>query len=189
MELRPIRTLAAGGAGAALTYFLDPAQGRRRRHVARDRALAAGRRALRRAERRRRYAASLARGRAQRTEAALRNGHHAYDDATLAHKVESEIFRPADAPKGAVSVNAHDGVVELRGQLERPEQIERLVAAAAAVEGVARVESLLHLPGEPPRHAPPSDPDEVRRRAAEPIERSGFAGNPATSRAHAPESD
>ena len=38
-----------------------------------------------------------------------------YDDATLAHKVETELFRPADAPKSQVSVNVNDGVVELRG--------------------------------------------------------------------------
>jgi hypothetical protein len=183
MQLRPIRTLAAGVAGAALAYFLDPAQGRRRRHVLRDRTLAIGRRSARRAARRRHYAASLARGKLQRTEAALRNGRHEYDDVTLAHKVETEIFRPADAPKGSVSVNAHDGVVELRGQLERQEEIERLVQAAAAVEGVARVENLLHTPGQPARHAPVSEPDEVRRRAAEPLERSNFAGNPATTRA------
>ena len=43
-------------------------------------------------------------------------GGRDYDDATLAHKVETELFRPADAPKGQVSVNVNDGVVELRGE-------------------------------------------------------------------------
>jgi hypothetical protein len=40
---------------------------------------------------------------------------------TLARGVESEIFRPADAPKGKVSVNVAHGVVELRGEV-LPEQ-------------------------------------------------------------------
>ena len=38
---------------------------------------------------------------------------------TLARKVESEIFRAADAPKGAVSVNAENGVVFLRGEVDK----------------------------------------------------------------------
>ena len=48
------------------------------------------------------------------------------DDITLAHKVETEIFRPADAPKGTVNVNAVDGVVFLRGVAPSPEQIAEL---------------------------------------------------------------
>lgn len=79
-----------------------------------------------------------------------------YDDVTLARKVESEIFRPADAPKGEVNVAAHDGVVELRGIVRRAEQIDELVSKAADVKGVERVENLLHLPGTPARHADPA---------------------------------
>jgi hypothetical protein len=54
-----------------------------------------------------------------------------YDDATLAHKVETELFRPADAPKGQVSVNVNDGVVELRGELPDQRQIDELARAPA----------------------------------------------------------
>lgn len=95
----------------------------------------------------------------------VKHRSHDYDDATLARKVESEIFRPADAPKGDVDVNAYDGTVELRGVVSAPEQIDALVEAAAHVDGVIRVENLLHLRGTPPRHAPPSDPAAVRARA------------------------
>ena len=45
-----------------------------------------------------------------------------------------------------MSVNAESGIVYLRGRLENDDEIHRLVKAAAAVEGVDRVESLLHTP-------------------------------------------
>jgi len=89
-----------------------------------------------------------------------------YDDVTLARKVETEIFRPADAPKGHVDVNAVDGVVELRGEVKHPEDIVALGSAAAKVSGVREVHNLLHTAGSPPKHSPISTPDEVRARAA-----------------------
>jgi len=72
-----------------------------------------------------------------------------YDDVTLARKVESEIFRDADAPKGDVLVNAEQGVVFLRGQVKNPDQIKELEKAAQSVDGVKGVETLLHTPGTP----------------------------------------
>jgi hypothetical protein len=166
---RPARTrgraLGAGLTGAALAYLFDPQSGRRRRHVLRDRALSVGRRGARRTARRVEYAAGTAIGRGKGAVADIASREREYDDATLARKVESEIFRPADAPKGSVSVNVQYGVVELRGAVEPSEQAERLGAAAAAVDGVKRVENLLHTPGSPPKHSPPSSPAEVRERA------------------------
>ena len=116
------RSVAAGfGIGAALAYVLDPAEGKRRRDILRGRSLQPFKRARRRAT---------------------------LDDVTLARKVETEIFRDPDAPKGRVSVNTEHGVVFLRGELE-PEQIRHLVAATERVHGVERVENLLHPPGAP----------------------------------------
>src|SRR3954451_17613185 len=74
-----------------------------------------------------------------------RTARAAPNDVTLTRKVESIIFRPADAPKGHGSVNTEHGVVFLRGQVESPDQIRRLVDDAAAVDGVTAVENLLHL--------------------------------------------
>jgi hypothetical protein len=88
-----------------------------------------------------------------------------YDDVALARKVESEILRPADAPRGAISVNACDGVVELRGQVKRPEDVTEFGEAATKVTGVKRVHNLLDTPGSPPKPSPVSTPDEVRERA------------------------
>src|SRR5438132_1233080 len=40
-----------------------------------------------------------------------------FDDTTLTHTVESEIFRDAEVPKGQINVNAQKGVVQLRGEV------------------------------------------------------------------------
>ena len=45
------------------------------------------------------------------------------------------------------------GVVQLRGEVESQELIDDLVARARSVQGVVRVENLLHVPGTPaPMH-------------------------------------
>jgi len=69
------------------------------------------------------------------------------NDETLADRVKSRIFREDAAPKGSVNVNAEQGVVYLRGEVEDGEWIGKLVAEAERVDGVSRVESLLHTPG------------------------------------------
>jgi osmotically-inducible protein OsmY len=70
----------------------------------------------------------------------------ATNDQALAERVKSEIFQHADAPKGSVNVNVEHGIVYLRGEVKRPDQIRELVEQAGSVDGVAGVESLLHTP-------------------------------------------
>lgn len=91
----------------------------------------------------RRKAAGKAKG-AMHSVAAAATGGRDYDDVTLAHKVETELFRPADVPKGAISVNVNDGVVELRGELPDQRQIEALGEDARKIDGVRDVRNLLH---------------------------------------------
>jgi osmotically-inducible protein OsmY len=80
-------------------------------------------------------------------------GRTSVDDVTLAQQVQSELFREESAPKGQISVNAANGVVQLRGEVEQPELIGELVQRARSVQGVRDVENLLHLPGqEAPMH-------------------------------------
>ncbi|MGH2500545.1 MAG: BON domain-containing protein, partial [Candidatus Limnocylindria bacterium] len=71
------------------------------------------------------------------------------NDATLARKVESELFRDASVPKGSLSVNAENGTVVLRGEVGRPEDIEEIERRVRSIGGVAAVHNLLHLPGTP----------------------------------------
>ena len=146
--------------GALSEYFLDPRGGRRRRHTARDRTFATIRRTERRAAVRAQRAESRAVGNVRRV-LARRRDREPLDDATLAHKVESELFGRARVAKGHIDVNTEDGVVFLRGVVEREEQIARIGEAARAIDGVRDVENLLHVPGTP---APNSRPKLVRER-------------------------
>jgi len=137
---------AAVLAGAGAQYLLDPADGKRRRHMVRDRALAAGRRLTRRGAQEVRYAQGQMKGAVH--EASSTPSPPA-DDRALADRVRTEIFRRPDAPKGSVNVSALDGIVYLRGEIGTAEEIDRLVSEAGRVPGVRTVESLLHTPGSP----------------------------------------
>jgi hypothetical protein len=163
----PMAAIAAAcgvALGALLEFFLDPRGGRRRRHTARDRALSKVRRGERRARVRARRAESHAVGVARRTLNARHRDREPVDDVALARKVESELYRRASIPKGHVVINAEDGVVFLRGTIDREEDIERMEAATRKIAGVRDVENLVHTPGTP---APASRP-KLERNGANP---------------------
>jgi osmotically-inducible protein OsmY len=120
-----MRFLRLAAIGAALVYFFDPRQGAKRRAMARDKVLSFVRKA----------------------SSGASSQPKDVDDQTLKAKVESEVFRPADAPKGDVDVNVENGVVYLRGQVEQPELIQDLELRVRAVQGVREVENLLRVPG------------------------------------------
>jgi osmotically-inducible protein OsmY len=139
--------LAAAVGGAAFAYFLDPQNGRRRRHVARDRALSLARHGVRRGRKLVHHVSSDARGYVERVR--LGGGaEEELDDATLVDKVESIVFRDRDVPKGQININAEKGVVFLRGQVDQPELVTSLEERVRKVRGVRDVHNLLHTPGE-----------------------------------------
>jgi osmotically-inducible protein OsmY len=137
---------AAGAAGLAAGYFLDPDSGKRRRHIARDRALALIRRGADRTRRQAEYRTKQVEGKVEAAKSKAAPEKPAPNDQALAERVKSEIFQPADAPKGSVNINVEDGVVYLRGEVKRPEEIRKLVEEAGAIDGVRGVENLLHTP-------------------------------------------
>jgi osmotically-inducible protein OsmY len=143
-----MRRIALGAGVAGAVAFLANA---RRRNVLRDRVLAFFRRSGRKAARSGRGVKAEAYGVTQKLRH-RREQPKDYDDATLTRKVETQIFRDADAPKGSVDVNVQEGIVQLRGEVDRPQVIDELVRQARGVQGVRDVENLLHLPGQPPMH-------------------------------------
>ncbi len=138
---RRLRLIALG---AALSYFFDPENGRRRRKVAADRLAGLTRR----------HGKRMIKRTAARANALGKQATHLKeepkpqpDDVTLARKVETEIFREPDVPKGKINVNAENGKIVLRGEVDSAELIDDLVSKAHKVQGVEEVESLLHTPG------------------------------------------
>jgi osmotically-inducible protein OsmY len=145
-------TLLFGAAlGAAAAHFLDPDKGARRRSTLRDQAVSKARKGASQATSAATQAAGKAKGAAASATPSMPGSHKLedVDDVTLAHKVETEIFRPADAPKGDVSVDVQAGVVHLRGMVADEQWIARLADEAGKVDGVKDVKNLLHQPGTP----------------------------------------
>jgi osmotically-inducible protein OsmY len=137
---------AAVGATAAL--LLDPARGRARRAQLLDRAAALARRTERAGNRQLHFAGSWVAGKLAALQARNLPAEWA-NDATLKERIESELFRDPEVPKGAININAEQGIVVLRGEVSDETMREELGARAGEIEGVWYVENLLHLPGEP----------------------------------------
>ena len=139
--------ISAAIGGAALAYFLDAQSGRRRRHQTRDQALSLARHGTKRARKLVHHVTSDAAGTARRAVHAVRPAARVeLDDATLVDRVESIVFRDRDVPKGRINLNAENGVVYLRGQVDKPELAGELEARVRKVRGVKGVENLLHTP-------------------------------------------
>jgi osmotically-inducible protein OsmY len=135
------------GLGALIAYFFDPDNGHRRRALARERIPALLRRSSERVEKTTQSVTSEAKA----TKAKVTHRKEAEkpqpDDVTLARKVETEIFRDDDVSKGQINVDAEDGKVVLRGEVEKPAMIKDLEKRTRKVQGVREVENLLHTPG------------------------------------------
>ena len=112
------------GLGAGLMYFFNPQDGGRRRAYAKNRVA----------------------GLFRQAKHSVEEPKSQPDDVTLARQVESELFRDADVPKGQININAENGKVYLRGEVDQPELIEDLEKRTRNVHGVQDVENLLHTP-------------------------------------------
>jgi len=152
--MKRLKTPLAAMGGALLAFLFDPISGRRRRAQIGQRVPAFFRRRGREAGRLGRHVASDAYGAKQRVaHARPREKEGALNDPALAAKVQTELFRNPDVPKGDINVQAHDGVVELRGEVSRPELIDDLVERVRSIPEVRDVENLLHVAGTPaPTH-------------------------------------
>jgi gas vesicle protein len=142
--------VAAGGAiaGALAAFLLDPDRGRSRRARYLDQAAAAVRRGARQAQQAGRAARSTFEGRLDAVSADRASAPD-LNDAALAQKVETQLFRNRRALKGTVNINVEGGVVVLRGEVPDDGTREALETRAARIDGVWSVRNLLHLPGEP----------------------------------------
>ena len=145
----------SAAAAAVVTFFLDPDRGRGRRSQTIDRIGGLLRGAGRKARRVGRGARAETAGMVEAAQHVGADAGEPENDAVLAHKVESELFRDPAIPKGRMNINAENGVVVLRGTADSQAQIEDITNRVRAISGVRDVQNLLHLPDEP---APDSSP-------------------------------
>ena len=96
MRLRT--TVVAGAIGAVVAFFFDPQNGKRRRKMTADRIAAFFRRRGRESAKLARGVKAEAQGVSQKVQHRKEEPKAQPDDATLARKVETEIFRDADVP-------------------------------------------------------------------------------------------
>lgn len=138
-----MRTKVALVAGAAIMWFADPQQGRRRRAMATSKVRSLRRRSQESAERAARYDAGVAAGEQARAEGG--GEYHAHSYVDLREHLRGELHR-----MGLHDVNVdvdEDQRVTLRGQVD-DEAHEQVIALASTTAGVADVVDLTHRPGE-----------------------------------------
>jgi hypothetical protein len=144
----PLAVLAGAAAGAVAVYFFDPERGRARRAQFIDWSGARLRQGWRALDQIRAQTTSNAATFPQKM-VSLRSGPRPADDLTLRDRVESEVFRNADVPKGQINIDVESAVVTIRGQVDNAFQIASVEKAILKVPGVAGVENLLHVDGTP----------------------------------------
>src|SRR5919204_1690665 len=152
MRRRFERLVLIAGSGlcsACLMYLLDPERGRRRRNMARDRVMARWRRMWRAGISAWRGAAADAYGASHRMIHLVPRETDVSDDETLRQRVESQLFRDRNIPKGNLNITTEHGTVILRGELDSPAEIVKLEKRVAQVPGVRGVQNLLHPHGTP----------------------------------------
>jgi hypothetical protein len=144
----------SAAAGALAGILFDPQNGRRRRAEMIDRTAGTMRRGLRRARRAGRATTAEIEGRRRGMMHALagRPARPVANEQNLADRVRSELFRDAAVPKGRININVErEGVVVLRGEVQRAETIGDVESRVRGIAGVRDVENLMHLTGTPAR--------------------------------------
>jgi hypothetical protein len=135
--------------GALIAYVLDPSAGRRRRAIAQARATGALNRTGRRLARLGRATGARSRGWISRATHPRFAMPPPVDDVVLVDRVRAVLFREHDFPKGRISIDAVNGSVALRGEVERYEQVDQIESIVWGIPGVTDVENLLHMAGTP----------------------------------------
>lgn len=140
---------------AALMYFIDPQSGRRRRARVRDRfsrtQRIVSRDIPRKVEKRGRFFQGVVTGIQHNAgELIHREQMPPPDNETLVARVRSQVLRDGELKAGEINIEAYEGCVTLRGQLDDDSAIRHIVSATRHVSGVREVRNYLHTPGADP---------------------------------------
>lgn len=135
---RPLNLIAALAAGAALMFYLDPKQGRRRRTLVRDKSVSLSHRAKDYAEAKRTHFDNRLKGLS--AESRMRTAA-AVDDDLLREQIRAKAHALLSNPLD-VEIQVDAGVVRLSGHAA-PDEHEALVTRVAAMRGVVDIEDEL----------------------------------------------
>jgi len=127
------------GVGAVVAYIADVERGRRRRALVRDQMVRASRKAGDALDAAARDLANRTSGIIAETRGRWADGD--VDDRRLIERVRARLGRACSHPR-AITVEASDGVVTLRGPI-LADEVEQVLAAVRAVRGVQGVTSEL----------------------------------------------
>lgn len=140
--------------GASAAWLLTPNTGRRNRAMIRDKMAhlwhANARAVSTFSHRRAKYMRGSLTGLAHEGRQVIH--HQEFEppdlDQYLKHRVETEIFRRPEVPKGDINIGAVNGIVTVRGTAASTALIEQIVGDIRRVEGVQEVINLLKTPEE-----------------------------------------
>jgi osmotically-inducible protein OsmY len=127
------------GIGAAVAYAADPQAGRRRRALARDQVVRAGRKTRDAVDATARDLANRSSGIVAATRGRWTDSN--IDDGRLIERVRARLGRACSHPH-SIDVDASEGTVMLRGPILAAE-MENVLATVAAVRGVHAVDNEL----------------------------------------------
>lgn len=133
--------------GGVLAFLFDPERGKGRRALLVDWTSARLRRGVKSAGKFGQYAGKTVSGRMVSLQSA--KARPTADDETLRDRVESEVFRDPEVPKGQINFDVNAGIVTIRGAVDNAFRIATIEKAVFNVPGVAGVENLLHVSGTP----------------------------------------
>ena len=139
MNTALLKLVASFAAGAAAMYYLDPATGRRRRALARDKGVAIRHDVGDYARIKSRRAANRMRGALARTRAKV--SAEPVDDDQLLSQIRAKLGHLVSRP-GMVDVKVHEGHVVVAGNALRGE-INPLLDTVSAMRGVESVDNRL----------------------------------------------
>lgn len=150
MLRRIIPVLLLGSlAGAVLMYFLDPDRGNRRRKMAAQQLVGLSHHSTNQLVRTGRVTNARLYALRQHLTHLKPALKPTPNDETLTQRVRSQVLRDPALHHHRININTEQGLVVLRGEVDRPEQMRHLEQAVRHIPGVRGVENLLHLPNTP----------------------------------------
>ena len=136
-----LAAFAGIAAGAAAMYYLDPVSGRRRRALVRDKAVAAGHKAVYLAEAKGKRVADRLKGYVVTRRFDRQTPHQPESDQQLHERIRSRIGHVVSHPR-SVEIKVESGYVRLGGHIFTRE-LDRLLSEVKCMAGVRSVDNRL----------------------------------------------